>query len=156
MADTFDSEQWLTIAQACETLGVSERTLRRRLETGTYQTKLEHGRRFVCLPELPDNPNKFDRRNGDELVAQLQAEVAHLRDIVDKLTAELAETRQSADEASNRSDSIIMQLSKTLETQQLQLKDQTFLIEDLRQSRPFWQRLFQRQKSRDTPMPQNL
>ncbi len=57
----------------------------------------------------------------------------------EKLLSELTESRQ-------RTDTIIMQLSKTIEKQQSQLHSQTLLIEDLRQPKPFWHRFFQRRK----------
>lgn len=130
MADIPDSVEWLTVPQACETLKVSERTLRRRIFQGTYQTKLEHGRRFVSLAEsaeTTDNTETHDRRDGKALIEQLHSEVSHLRGTVDRLTAQLTE-------ASKRSDTIILHLSQQLDRAHLQL-------EDSRERRSIWQRM---------------
>lgn len=79
---------------------------------------------------------------SDMVQAQL-----HTRDTqIEHLLRELSEVRQSCDEARTRSDSIIMQLSKTIESQQMQITDKTLMIEDLRQPKSFWNRLFNGKK----------
>ncbi|MCH8293210.1 hypothetical protein IH992_19150 [Candidatus Poribacteria bacterium] len=47
---------------------------------------------------------------------------------------------------SERHDMIVMQLSKTIESQQMQITDKTLMIEDLRQPKSFWNRLFNGKK----------
>jgi hypothetical protein len=69
----------------------------------------------------------------------LEALLASSKKQVERLETEFLESRQ-------RSDSIIMQLSLTLEMQQSQLRDQTLLLEDLLKPKPFWLRLFHRQR----------
>jgi hypothetical protein len=46
---------WQTVEQAAITLGISSRTLHRRIAKGELETRLEDGRRevMVCLPESP-------------------------------------------------------------------------------------------------------
>ena len=56
---------------------------------------------------------------------------------------------EAANEARQRGDSIIMQLSLTIEKQQSQLKDQTLLIEDLRKPLPLFKRLFRPPRTRE-------
>jgi len=50
--------EWQTIEQASLTLGISTRTLHRRITKGDLETRLENGRRevLVCLPEETDQP----------------------------------------------------------------------------------------------------
>lgn len=113
-------------------------------ETSTPLAEYVRARlRQMCGNGAAEKSESTDSMNV--LAAQLQAKDAQ----ISQLTQELRQTRQSADDASKRSDSIVMQLSKTLETQQSQLKDQTLLIEDLRQPRrSFWGRLLKRNTAR--------
>jgi len=45
---------WQSVEEAAVTLGVSTRTLHRRISKGEVETRLEEGRRevLVCLPDL--------------------------------------------------------------------------------------------------------
>ena len=83
-----------------------------------------------------DTPNKLLEKQ-EELVKQLQSENEHLRD---QLKAQQTQVSQLTDQitdnndARKRSDTIIMQLTQQLERTQLQL-------EDLRETKTWWQRV---------------
>ena len=124
-----NGHKWLTIADACQVLSVSERTLRRHMGQGKYETRLEKGRRMVRLID-DDNGQTDDNQRSDALVEQLQSEIQHLRDVVSNrdtqiatLLTELAESNKQRDKASQRSDTIVLQLSNQLEGSQNQLAD---------------------------------
>lgn len=130
MADMKNGHRWLTIAEACQMLSVSERTLRRHIAHGKYESRLQKGRRLVRLSE-DDNRQMTDSQPADVpdlLVAQLQSEIQHLRDVVSKrdtqieaLMTEFAQSNQQRDQASQRSDTIVLQLTQQLEGSQKQL-----------------------------------
>jgi hypothetical protein len=50
--------EWQTVESAAVTLGVSTRTLARRISEGKIESRLENGRRevLVCLPDAPAEP----------------------------------------------------------------------------------------------------
>ncbi len=41
--------KWISLTEACQSLGVSESTLRRRINDGKVEAKLEDGRRLVLV-----------------------------------------------------------------------------------------------------------
>ena len=123
MADT-----WLTMTDACQTLGISERTLRRRIEQGKIESKLEDGRRLI----LADSDGQMaDTLVDKRLLEQLRSENEYLRDQVTSLQNELNISRE-------RSDTILLQLTRQLEQSQR-------LLEYHRE--PFWRRWLRRRKS---------
>ena len=82
---------WQSVEEAALTLGVSSRTLHRRISKGEVETRLENGRRevLVCLPDPePENEDQPADTSSDELavspepatamvVAQQQIALAH-------------------------------------------------------------------------------
>src|SRR3982751_2351532 len=52
---------WQTLEEAALTLGISSRTLHRRLAKGEFQTRLESGRRevLVSIPDPVIDPSQF-------------------------------------------------------------------------------------------------
>jgi DNA-binding transcriptional MerR regulator len=133
----------MTIAEAAKALDVSEQTVRRRIKAGKLKADLIDGQYVVEIDTAAHlgSPNETHHTPSEVIAllqsqnAELKTQIVRLESQLDLLTAELSDSRQ-------RSDSIIMQLSKTVESQQLQLQDQTLLIEDLRHPKSLWQRLF--------------
>ena len=119
----------MSLEEAAQYLNVSERTLRRRIQSGKITANKKKGKWIVDI-YLDDNTEKPANRQQnadlsgqnstntdlDELVSQLKSANAHLRETNQKLLS-------SMDEARTRSDTIIMQLSQQIDRQQLQLED---------------------------------
>ena len=119
----------MPLEEAAQYLNVSERTLRRRIQSGKITANKTKGKWIVDI-YLDDNTEKPANRQQnadlsgqnstntdlDELVSQLKSANAHLRETNQKLLS-------SMDEARTRSDTIIMQLSQQIDRQQLQLED---------------------------------
>jgi len=108
---TNDPTKWVTIPQAADILGISVRTARRYVADGTLESKMENGRRYVAVTNDTGNDTPYDT-----LLAEKNEQIDWLRQRVEALENELSEVRQ-------RSDSIIMQLSRQFEKQQLMLED---------------------------------
>ena len=104
-------EKWVTTSEASRLLDVTERTIQRHIKEGKYQSKLEDARRYVLIELSDDAPT-----NDGQLVVTLQSEVEYLR-------SELSEVRRDAVGEKERSDTIILQLTKQLENQTLMLED---------------------------------
>ena len=119
----------MPLEEAAQYLNVSERTLRRRIQSGKITANKIKGKWIVDI-NLDDNTEKTATRQQDadlsgqngtnadlaELVSQLKSENEHLRGTNQQLLS-------SMDEARTRSDTIIMQLSQQIDRQQLQLED---------------------------------
>lgn len=142
----------MTVFEYASKHGLSLETVRRYIRSGKLKAK-RFGRSYVIsytYDNMNDNTHhstddthdKQTQQRGDDpyaIKAQLEALLASSKKQVERLETELSESRQ-------RSDSIIMQLSLTLEKQQSQIRDQTLLLEDLLKPKPFWLRLFHRQR----------
>jgi len=133
------AEEWLTIPAAAGNLGISVRTLHRRLADGVFETKEENGRKYVLLP---------DDSNDDRLMAEKDAMIEHLNQVISEkdnlvthLTQQLENLQKTLDEAlqesgqsRERSDTIILTLTNQLEQHRL-------LLEDLRNRKKMLQRV---------------
>ena len=119
----------MPILQAAEYYNVSERTLRRRIESGQATGRKVKGRWLVDVEQgKVDNSAASRRQNADlpgqnstvadhaDLIEQLKSEVEHLRETNRQLL-------NSMDESKSRSDTIVMKLMHQIESQQFQLKE---------------------------------
>ncbi len=123
--------EWLSVSEASVILGMSERTLRRRIAEGKIESKYENGRRFVRLDGVQYDSDKDDnldmplsdkdailkwmRKELDtksEMIEKLRNEIAIKNEYIQKLQNELKENRE-------RSDAIIIKLAEELEAQRL-------------------------------------
>ncbi|MDP6751601.1 MAG: hypothetical protein QGH37_32200 [Candidatus Poribacteria bacterium] len=130
----------MPILQAAEYYNVSERTLRRRIESGQATGRKVKGRWLVDVEQgKVDNSAASRRQNADlpgqnstvadhaDLIEQLKSEVEHLRETNRQLL-------NSMDESKSRSDTIVMKLMHQIESQQFQL-------EEAQRPKPFMARL---------------
>ena len=119
----------MPILQAAEYYNVSERTLRRRIQSGQATGRKVKGRWFVDVEQgKVDNSAASRRQNADpsgqngtvadhaDLIEQLKSEVEHLRETNHQLL-------NSMDESKSRSDTIVMKLMHQIESQQFQLEE---------------------------------
>lgn len=114
------AKQWQTVAEACQYLAISQRTLYRRIDKGEIESKVENGRRYVKidLPNGKDMADDFDSEINRELIDTLKKENENLRKQVDQQQA------------------IIMQLSRN---QQMMLESA-----EQKSKRGWWSRLRKR------------
>lgn len=118
-------DQWKTLKEGCEILGVSESTLRRRIKQGEFQSKIENNKRLVLIQELSQMTGQMTQ---SAMVQYLQSENqrllqenAELKEELKRKDAQLEERgedlrrkdEQMAD-ASQRHDTIVMQLTRQL------------------------------------------
>ena len=129
------SDNWYTIAEAVGILGVSDRTIRRRIDKGELETKLEGKARYIRIDSM--SSTMPDDMSSRELVNQLKSENERLAQQlsekdrqIESLQEQLKETQKDVAEASHRHDTVVMQMTKIVEYQQ----------------QPFWRKLFQRKQ----------
>jgi hypothetical protein len=116
--------KWLTVAEARHVLGIAERTLRRRIQKGDIPSKLEDGRRLVLVEvaesDMPDDMPvaQVDMPGTAALLEHVQRENELLRQQLQEKDRSLEEAHKAATEASQRHDTIVLQLTRQLESQQ--------------------------------------
>lgn len=132
---------WMTVADICDKFGISERTLRRRIKEGKVVSRKEGKRRLVlaesvaALSEMAETKVLLQGSSYmAQLVEELKTDKERLLEQVELLQAELSEVR-------NRSDTIILQLTRQLDQSQR-------LLEYHRD--PFWRRWFKRKQGEDS------
>ena len=136
------SDNWYTIAEAVGILGVSDRTIRRRIDKGELKTKLEGKVRYIHIDIM--SSTMPDEMSSRELINQLKSENERLvQQLSEKdrqiegVQRQLEETQKDVAEASHRHDTVVMQMTKMLEYHQ----------------QPFWQRWL---KIKALPAPKNV
>lgn len=149
------AEKWQTLAEACQTLGLSERTLYRRIDKGEIQSKLE-GKKRLVLVDLPNDRVESDKilslsdvpdiqvleQENERLKGELDALRRDLQDARHQIQAKdktVEQAQRDAAEASQRHDTIVLQLTRQLEQSQLLLEYK---------SEPWYRRLFSKRKAR--------
>ena len=125
------TSKWVSMTVACNALDISESTLRRRIDQGKIESKIENGKRLVLI----DIDSQTTIREPDiVLVEQLKSEIEYLRQELERKNEQIA----AFDEGRQRQDTIMLQLTRQIEQSQRMLEyHQTSL----------WQRIFKRKKS---------
>lgn len=141
------AEKWLTISEAAARLGISTRTLQRRLADGDYQTKTEGNKKYVLLPNVEVNSD-IDGilAEKDKLIENMSQQVESLLRLLDEANQAkersdqtIQQMQQSTESSKERSDTIVLQLTQQVESL---TKQNQLLLEDLRPKRRWYQKLF--------------
>ena len=136
--------EWLTISEAADAINVTERTVRRQISEGRIKSKLEDGRRLVFVDAEMLNSA---RSQESGVIEQLRRENEYLRQELGRRTSEIANLHQQlrsrdehlsrkdeqAEQARQRQDTIILQLTRQLENSQQMLQYRR---------KSFWRRWF--------------
>jgi len=145
--------KWVTVTEACQALSVSDSTIRRYVKQGKLKGKTEEGRLLILLES---DQHLISRMPSTDEIRRLESEVEYLRQQLGEkdaqivklqgrleqkdeyLQTELKRKDEQMAEASNRHDTIVLQLTRQLENQQKLL--------EYHQS-PWWQRWFRRSRT---------
>ncbi len=128
---------WLTITEACDRFGISERTLRRRINEGKVVSKKRGKRRLVLAESLAALSEMAEVKvslQGSSYLAEL---VEGLKADKERLQRQVEDLQTELKESSNRHDTIVLQLTRQLDQNQR-------LLEYHRD--PFWRRWFKRER----------
>lgn len=103
---------WVTVTQASDMLGMSERSVRRHVAKGKLESRIDGGRRVVKVDIKDDNIGIVGMTSPDKdaLVQWLKTELEERSKQITLLQEELKLGRE-------RSDEIIMKLADELEAQ---------------------------------------
>ncbi len=145
-------DKWLTVADACQALGLSDRTMRRRIKSGDIRSKLDNnGHRLIWISEeaalVHGRPNggqnieldKF-RTDNQSLTTEndlLKARISELEKDRDNLQQQIENLQTHLQDASQRHDTVVMQMTRMLEYER----------------QPFWRRWV---KHKALPAPESI
>lgn len=120
-------------------------TVYRHIKAGKLDVEVDNGTTYIILNE--SQLEKIETQSQPlllekcKIIERLESEVQYLRDELSKAYASLQAMQQDAAEAQQRSDTIILQLTR-------QFEQQTKLLEDMRpkdnQKKSFFRRLFRK------------
>ena len=146
------TDKYLTLTEVATKLGVSERTIRRRIDNGDIEAEKFHGKLMVVADSITDIPELDTSINRDKssLLKELQQTVSTLRQQVTALEEQVADKdaqlkEKDADlrrkdeqtaEAGQRHDTVVMQMTRLVEYHQ----------------QPFWKRW----RRKELPGPANI
>ncbi len=125
--------KWISLTEACQSLGVSESTLRRRINEGKVESKLEDGRRLVLI-KVDSQYSQIDGQtpgSTSDLIERLKEEVEHLRQELNRRNEQIERLQTQIDEKDNQMERL-HQLLAIEKTQTQQLLEHQLL--------PFWKR----------------
>jgi predicted DNA-binding protein (UPF0251 family) len=125
--------KWVTISEASVILGVSERTIWRRIADGTYEAKTEGTRKLVKVVTTDDVSviNGMPSTDKDGMINWLKNQLEDRNKQIDNLHQEIKNNR-------DKSDAIIMKLTEELEAQRLLFQG---IKPEKKRDRSFWKLL---------------
>ena len=136
-------EEWITVREAARKLSVSERNIRFKISSGKLKAKRE-GRRWLVhsslSPDVSDTvripeEDTIGYRSDTEVVGMLKSELEKRDKQLEEKDKQIAKLQEETSQASERSDTIILQLTRQL--------DQSQRLLEYHQD-PFWRRWFKR------------
>ena len=133
---------WVHITEAAERLGLTERALHYRISKGTIESKMENGKRYVLLDseEFHRNSSENTEESSDEFHRNFQM----LLDEKDARIADLHKQLEESNRLLDQAQKLVAIESNNVAMLTGQLKDSQLMLEDLRDKKPFWRRLFRR------------
>lgn len=137
------TDEWLTMTEAAAKLGVSERTVQRRVANGDYKTKTENSRKYVYVGDADVNADtdstdeqtadSFDDVSDKVIIKMQQEKVEMQKEQIEHLKQLLDDALRDTRESKERSDTIVLSITR-------QMDEQVKMIEDMRKPRPLWER----------------
>lgn len=107
------STNWVTVSEAATSLNVSDKTIRRRVKSGSLEGKLEGRRLLVKLDKELDTLTNSVSKN--EVIADLRAQLEDFRGQIREKDRQIENLQVQLQDASQRHDTVVMQMSKMLE-----------------------------------------
>ena len=107
-----DETKWVTVAQASDILGMSERSVRRHISQGKIEAKLDGKRRLVKVTVNDDSIGRVGMTTSDK-----DAMINWLKNELEERNKQITRLQDDIERNHERSDSIIMKLADELEAQ---------------------------------------
>ncbi len=138
-------EEWITVKETARKLSVSERNIRFKISSGKLKAKRE-GRRWLVHSSLSPDVSDTVRipeegaigyRSDTEVVEVLKSELEKRDKQLEEKDKQIAKLQEEASQSGERSDTIILQLTRQL--------DQSQRLLEYHQE-PLWRRWFKRKR----------
>jgi len=131
-------EEWISVKEASELLGISRRQVLNRIHEGKLKAKrdntmwLIHSSLSESDEEIPPSSKKFQEETSflREQIEKKDQQLTEKDKQIEKLQEQLERANEALAEAGHRHDTVVMQMTKLLEYHQ----------------QPFWRKLFQRKQ----------
>ncbi len=104
--------KWVSLNEACEILGISLSTLRRRIDASEFESKLEGKKRLVSIS---DEVQVSSKTTQVALIDQLRQENDRLNQQLAEKDKQIENLQIQLQDASQRHDTVVMQITKMLE-----------------------------------------
>lgn len=121
----------LTVQEYMRTSGISQATVYRHIKAGKLTTDKVDDTLYIIIND--ENNDKNETQIETELVEQLRTENEYLRQQLEEAMKTIKQMQEDSESARQRSDTIILQLTR-------QFEEQTKLLEDMRH-RSLWSRV---------------
>ena len=138
------SSKWVSMKQACDILDISISTLRRRIDNGGIESKLEGNRRSILIHHDTSSDTSSDTSTKQEatqpdtsFVEQLKYQIESLQKQLDTREGEVVKLQEELSQSRERSDTIILQLSRQMEQSQRLLEYN---------QEPWYKRMFRKER----------
>lgn len=129
---------WLTVREASSLSGVAEGTIHRWARDGRIPSKDVQGVRHVRLYQT-DCPKESEVHHTEsDFHPEMTAEIKRLMSVIEDLSTELKAQRIKTSEERERTDSIIMQQARTIDSLTAEVRQ----LRALPVRRSWWERLF--------------
>jgi hypothetical protein len=121
----------LTVQEYVRKSGISQATVYRHIKTGKLSTEKVDGIPYIIIND--ENNDKNETQIDNELVGQLRTENDYLRKQLEDAMRTIQRMQEDSESDKQRSDTIILSLTR-------QFEEQTKMLEDMRH-RSMWSRV---------------
>ena len=126
-------EKWITVKEAAQSLSVSERNIRFKIQSGKLKAKRDGKKWLVCInshPNLSDSIGQDadtiripeDQVSDTEFIQMLKAEIEKRDKQIEFKDKQISKLQEDLSDASQRHDTIVLQLTRQLEQSQRMLE----------------------------------
>ena len=113
-------EEWITVKEAAQIRNCTERNVIKLIEKGSVKGKKD-GRRWLVLIDTSE-PSTEKEPNNTELISVFKAQLEEKDKQIGRLQKQLEDKDRTIDDASQRHDTIVLQLTRQLEQSQRMLE----------------------------------
>ena len=116
-------EKWITVKNAAQIRKCSERNIIHLIQAGKLKARKD-GKRWLILKDVSEFQSEEIQKISEVISAlkaqlkQKDAQISNLHDQLEHMRNDLAEMREDASDASERHDTIVLQLTRQLEQSQ--------------------------------------
>ncbi len=113
-------EEWITVKEAAQIRNCTERNIIKLIDKGELKAKKD-GRRWLVLMDISE-PSTEKEPNNTELISVFKAQLEEKDRQIERFQKQLEDKDRVIEDASQRHDTIVLQLTRQLEQSQRMLE----------------------------------